>query len=179
MFACASSLTHSQFFPSHCNPTLLKTLSPCLCGTSTCVLPLSVCSLPLSPFHSFPSLFFPSPSTTCWAAAWRAWGAVRRPPAPTAQRTPLRRLCPPLHLTPSPTQRLRASRLPQQSPPTPITRARTTSRCPSSSPAPPSLPHGPWVLLLYQLCLYTKGHPLFPSFCLFTQRIWLFPTHSS
>lgn len=121
-----------------------KPSSSCLSSTSTCVLPLSLSSL-----FAFLILFaissLPSPSTTCWAAAWRAWGAAQRPPAPTAPRTPPRQPCPPPRPTPSPTPPLRACRLHRPSPPTPTTPDHTPSRCPSSNPAPPSLPHGPWV----------------------------------
>lgn len=138
-------------FPSRCNLTSLQfpssSLSRHLYNTfplSTCVLPLSLSSLLHLPYSS-PSSFLPSPSTTCWAAAWRAWGAAQRPPAPIAPKTPPHRPCPPPHPTHSPTPPLRACHLLLPSPPTPTTPVRTPSRCPSNSPALPSLPHGPWV----------------------------------
>lgn len=120
-------------------------VGPHLSSSTTCALPPSLSSLPLHLTQSLPSLFLRSPNTTCWAAAWRAWGAAQRPPAPTALRTPPRRPCPPLRPTPSPTLRLRAFRLPRPSPPTLTTLDCTPSRCPSNNPAPPSLQHGPWV----------------------------------
>lgn len=149
-------LTTHISLPSVTRPSF-KPLSPCLSDTSTCVLPLSLPSLPLHLPHCLFSSFLHSPSTTCWAAAWRVWGAVRRPRAPTVPKTPLRRPCPPPHPTPSPTPPLRACRLPLPSLPTPITPGHTPSRCPSSSPAPQSLPHGPWV--------FTHAHKLLWLWC--------------
>lgn len=139
--------------PSQGNQTSLQPPKPPHPSSSTtCALPPPLSSLSLHLTQSLPSLFLRSPNTTCSAAAWRAWGAARRPPAPTAPRTPPRRPCPPLRPTPSPTPRLRAFRLLRPSPPTPTTLDCTPSRCPSNSPAPPSLQHGLWVHQLSCVC---------------------------
>lgn len=74
---------------------------------------------------------------------------------------PHRPPCPPPRPTPSPTPPSKACRLLRPSPPTPTTPDPTPSRCPSSSPARPSPPHGPWVhTLRFGLVSFSSSHSL-------------------
>lgn len=176
---CLELITHTHFL--HLSHQVIrppfKPPSPRLSNTSTCALPPCLSSLPLHLPHSLPSRFLPSPNTTCWAAAWRAWGAAQRPPAPIAPRTPPRQPCPPPHPTPSPTPPSRACHLPRPSPPTPTTPDCTPSKCPSSSLAPQNLQHGPWVHTLSWLwhavcvciCVCAFFILSFRAFCLVTE----------